>query len=142
MGMFAAIMKAINVVSVIILLILVMILANTIAMGVRERTSEYGALRALGFLPAHIRLFILGESATLGALAGILGVCLAVPLVNGGMSRFIEENMGGMFPYFRVDPTTVVLAIVLAVVLGLASGVVPALVAGRLSVVNALRRVE
>jgi putative ABC transport system permease protein len=142
MGMFAALMKAINVVSLIILLILVMILANTIAMGVRERTSEYGALRALGFMPSHIRLFILGESATLGILAGIVGVGLAVPLVNGGMSRFIEENMGGMFPYFRVDPITVVLALGLALVLGLLSGIIPAIQAGRLSVVNALRRVE
>jgi putative ABC transport system permease protein len=142
MGMFAAIMKAINVVSLVILLILVMILANTIAMGVRERTSEYGALRALGFLPSHIRLFILGESATLGILAGVVGVGLAVPLVNGGMSRWIEENMGGMFPYFRVETSTAILAIALAVVLGLASGVVPAIQAGRLSVVNALRRVE
>ena len=142
MGMFAAIMKAINVVSLVILLILVMILANTIAMGVRERTSEYGALRALGFLPSHIRLFILGESATLGILAGVVGVGLAVPLVNGGMSRWIEENMGGMFPYFRVETSTAILAIALAVLLGLASGVVPAIQAGRLSVVNALRRVE
>jgi putative ABC transport system permease protein len=142
MGMFSAIMKAINVVSVIILLILVMILANTIAMGVRERTSEYGALRALGFMPKHIRMFILGEAATLGIAAGVLGVALAVPLVNGGMSRFIEENMGGMFPYFRIDSLTVVLALVLALVLGLASGAVPALQAGKLSVVNALRRVE
>jgi putative ABC transport system permease protein len=142
MGMFSAIMKAINVVSGIILLILVMILANTIAMGVRERTSEYGALRALGFMPHHIRLFILGEAATLGIAAGVLGVGLAVPLVNGGMSRFIEENMGGMFPYFRIDNLTVVLALALALVLGLASGAVPALQAGKLSVVNALRRVE
>jgi putative ABC transport system permease protein len=142
MGMFAAIMKAINIVSIVIMLILVMILANTIAMGVRERTSEYGALRALGFLPSHIRLFILGESATLGLLAGVVGVALAVPLIQFGMSRFIEENMGGMFPYFRVETSTVVLAIVLAIVLGLLSGLVPAVQAGRLSVVNALRRVE
>jgi putative ABC transport system permease protein len=61
LGMFSAILAAIDVVSFIILLILVMILANTIAMGVRERTSEYGALRALGFSPGHIRFFILGE---------------------------------------------------------------------------------
>jgi putative ABC transport system permease protein len=142
MGMFSAIMKAINIVSVIILLILVMILANTIAMGVRERTSEYGALRALGFMPRHIRVFILGEAATLGIAAGVLGVGLAVPLVNGGMSRFIEENMGGMFPYFRVDNVTVVLALGLALLLGLLSGAVPAMQAGKLSVVNALRRVE
>jgi putative ABC transport system permease protein len=142
MGMFAAIISAIDIVSIIILLILVMILANTIAMGVRERTSEYGALRALGFMPSHIRMFILGESATLGIVAGIVGVGLAVPLVNGGLSRVIEENMGGMFPYFRVDLTTAVLALGLALVLGLASGVVPAIQAGRLSVVNALRRIE
>jgi putative ABC transport system permease protein len=142
LGMFAAIMKAINVVSIIILLILVMILANTIAMGVRERTAEYGALRALGFMPKHIRMFILGEAATLGIIAGVLGVALAYPLVNGAMSRFIEENMGGQFPYFRIDNLTIVLALVLALVLGLASGAVPALQAGKLSVVNALRRVE
>jgi putative ABC transport system permease protein len=142
LGMFSAILKAIDVVSVIILLILVMILANTIAMGVRERTSEYGALRALGFLPKHIRFFIVGESLTIGLVAGLVGLGIAVPLVNQGMSRFIEENMGGMFPYFRVDPSTVVIALVLSMTLGLLAGLVPAIQAGRLSVVNALRRVE
>ncbi|MDB4974602.1 MAG: putative transport system permease protein, partial [Myxococcaceae bacterium] len=57
LGMFSAVLQAIDIVSAIILLILMMILANTIAMGVRERTSEYGALRALGFSPGHIRFF-------------------------------------------------------------------------------------
>lgn len=142
MGMFSAILKAIDIVSVIILLILVMILANTIAMGVRERTSEYGALRALGFSPGHIRFFIVGESTTVGLAAGLLGIAIAWPLVNRGMARFIEENMGGMFPYFRIDNLTVVLALVLALALGLLSGALPALAAGKLSVVNALRRVE
>jgi putative ABC transport system permease protein len=141
MGMFSAILSAINVVSGIILLILLMILANTVAMGMRERTSEYGALRALGFTPGHIRFFIIGESVTVGLLAGIVGVGLAVPLVNGGMSRFIEENMGGMFPYFRIDPMTIVWALVLAGALGAVAGIVPAIQAGRLSVVNALRKV-
>jgi putative ABC transport system permease protein len=141
LGMFSAILSAVNVVSGIILLILVMILANTIAMGVRERTSEYGTLRALGFMPHHIRTFILGESVTVGVVAGMVGVGLAVPLVNGGMSRFIEENMGGMFPYFRIAPSTVVQALLLAALLGLLAGVVPARQAARLTVVDALRRV-
>jgi putative ABC transport system permease protein len=142
LGMFDAVLKAIDVVSAIILLILIMILANTIAMGVRERTSEYGALRALGFLPKHIRFFIVGESLTIGLIAGLVGIGVAYPLINQGMSRFIEENMGGMFPYFRVDPTTAVTALVLAVTLGILAGLVPAIPAGKLSVVNALRRVE
>lgn len=141
LGMFSAILKAIDIVSVIIMLILVMILANTIAMGVRERTTEYGALRALGFSPAHVRFFIIGESTFVGLLAGLVGVAIAWPLVNNGASRFIEENMGGMFPYFRIDPGTVVLALSLATGLGLIAGLVPAIQAGRLTVVNALRRI-
>lgn len=142
MAMFSAVLKAIDIVSAIILLILVMILANTIAMGVRERTTEYGALRALGFSPGHIRFFIIGESTVLGLTAGLLGVALAWPLVNQGMSAFIEENMGGMFPYFRIETGTIVLAIVLAMALGALAGLVPAIGAGRMTVVNALRRVE
>src|SRR5690606_16023470 len=117
-------------------------LANTIAMGVRERTSEYGALRALGFLPKHIRFFIVGESVTLGIVSGLLGLALAVPLVNGGLSRFIEENLGGMFPYFRVDTQTIVLALTLSAGLGLIAGLVPAVQAGRLTVANALKRID
>jgi putative ABC transport system permease protein len=142
LGMFSAVLRAIDIVSAIILLILVMILANTIAMGVRERTNEYGALRALGFSPGHIRFFIIGESTVLGLTAGVLGVALAWPLVNQGVSKFIEENMGGMFPYFRIEPATIVAAVVLAAVLGAIAGIVPAIGAGRLTVVNALRRVE
>jgi putative ABC transport system permease protein len=142
LGMFSAVLKAIDIVSVIILLILTMILANTIAMGVRERTSEYGALRALGFSPGHIRFFIIGESTTVGLVAGLVGVGIAWPLVNRGMSAVIEENMGGMFPYFRIEPLTIGVALGLALLLGALSGVVPAIQAGRLSVVNALRRVE
>ncbi|MET0286516.1 MAG: ABC transporter permease, partial [Polyangiales bacterium] len=136
------VLKAIDIVSIIILLILTMILANTIAMGVRERTSEYGALRALGFTPGHIRYFIIGESITVGLIAGLIGVGIAWPLVNNGMAAVIEENMGAMFPYFRIDPSTIVTALVLALALGGLSGLVPAIQAGRLSVVNALRRVE
>ncbi|HEX5658452.1 MAG TPA: FtsX-like permease family protein [Polyangiales bacterium] len=142
LGMFSAVLKAIDVVSIIILLILTMILANTIAMGVRERTSEYGALRALGFTPGHIRYFIIGESITVGLIAGLIGVAIAWPLVNNGMAAVIEENMGAMFPYFRIEPTTIAIALLLALALGALSGLVPAIQAGRLSVVNALRRVE
>ena len=66
-GMLSALLRAIDVVSVVILLIMTAILGNTIAMGVRERTSEYGMLRALGFMPKQIVLFVLGESLVIGA---------------------------------------------------------------------------
>lgn len=141
MGSFGAILTALDVVSGVILVIMMLILGNTIAMGVRERTNEYGVLRAIGFLPKHIAIFILGEAATVGLLSGILGLALAYPIVELAMGRFLEENMGAFFPYFRIDRITMVTAILLAMGLSLIASVIPAYRASRLPVTDALRRI-
>jgi putative ABC transport system permease protein len=140
MAMFEAILTAINVVSIVILLIMTLILGNTIAMGVRERTSEYGVLRAIGFLPRHVALFILGEAATIGILGGLFGLLLGTAVVNG-FGAWLEENMAGFFPSFKVAPATAISAFVLAVALGVIASAVPAWRASRLSVIDSLRRV-
>jgi putative ABC transport system permease protein len=141
LGMMSTILKAIDIVSAVILLIMVLILGNTIAMGVRERTQEYGVLRAIGFAPKHLAMFIVGEAIATGLLGGIVGLALAIPFVNLGIGRFLEENMGAWFPFFRVPPTTAVAALVLAALLGVAAAVLPAYRASRLNVIDALRRV-
>ncbi|MEP7122667.1 MAG: FtsX-like permease family protein [Byssovorax sp.] len=141
MAMLSAILTALNIVSVIILLIMMMILGNTIAMGVRERTREYGVLRAVGFSPRHIGIFIVGEAVTVGLLSGLVGVALSYPIVELGMGRFLEENMGSMFPYFRIEPTTMILAVLLTVGLSTIAAIFPAYQASKLSVTDALRRV-
>jgi putative ABC transport system permease protein len=142
MAMFSAILGAMDIISIIILLILLMILGNTVAMGVRERTNEYGVLRALGFRPHHVAFFILGESVLVGILAGLLGIAFAFPVIELGMGRFLEENMGGMFPYFRIEPETYAAAIGFAALLGAVAAMIPALRASRLTIVDALRRTE
>jgi putative ABC transport system permease protein len=141
LGMLSAILKALDIVSVVILAIMMLILGNTIAMGVRERTQEYGVLRAIGFLPKHLVVFVLGEAATVGLLGGGLGLALAYPLVERGMGRFLEENMGGFFPFFRIDSETSIAAISLSVALGLISGIIPAYQVSKLEVVASLRKV-
>jgi putative ABC transport system permease protein len=141
LAMFSAILKALNIVSAVILVIMTLILGNTIAMGVRERTSEYGVLRAIGFLPGHVALWVVAESLVLGAAGGAIGVSLAWPFINLLMGRFIEENMGAWFPYFRLVPENIVLAICLSALLGAAAAVIPALRASQLKVVDAVRRV-
>jgi len=141
LGMVSTILKALDLVSAVIMLIMLLILGNTIAMGVRERTHEYGVLRAIGFLPKHIAGFVFGEAMFIGTLGGIFGVALAYPLVERGVGRFIEENMGGFFPYFRIEPSTVVAALVLSLVLGFLAAGVPAYRAAKLNVVDSLRRV-
>lgn len=140
-AMASALLTALDVVSIIILVTMMMILGNTIAMGVRERTQEYGVLRALGFEPRHIGMFILGEALTIGVLAGLVGLGISYPIIELGLGRWLEENMGGFFPYFRIAPTTMVGAVLLAVALALFAAIIPAYRASKLSVTNALRRV-
>ena len=122
LGMFSAVLKAMDIVSVVILVIMTLILGNTIAMGVRERTSEYGVLRAMGFLPGHVALWVVAEAVVLGAAGGAIGVALAWPLVNLIVGRYIEENMGNFFPYFRLMPENMVVGLVLAALLGRSRG--------------------
>jgi len=141
MAMFSAVLTVLDVVSFIIMLIMMLILGNTIAMGVRERTREYGVLRALGFSPQHVGWFVIGEALTIGLLSGLLGVALSYPIVQLGMGRWLEENMGSFFPYFRVNAETAVVAVALSVALSVAASLIPARQASRLSILDALRRV-
>ena len=142
MGMMSGLFTAIDVISLVLLGILGLLLGNTVAMGVRERTNEYGVLRALGFLPKHVAAFILAESAALGTLAGVAGVALSYPIVQQGLGRWIEENQGATLPYFRIEGQTIALALALSMLLGLMAAAVPAWRASRLSVIDALRRLD
>jgi putative ABC transport system permease protein len=140
MGMLSSMLGALDIISIIILVIMMMILGNTIAMGVRERTREYGVLRAIGFPPRAIALFIVGEAAVIGVLAGGAGLVLSIPVVELGLGRWLEENMGAWFPYFRIDAKTYVMGMGLAIVLALVASIIPARGASRLAVTDALRR--
>jgi putative ABC transport system permease protein len=141
LAMFSAILTAMDLVSAVILLIMTLILGNTIAMGVRERTNEYGVMRAIGFLPGHVAMWVVGESLVMGLLGGVLGVGIAWPFINLGVGRFIEENMGNFFPYFRLETTNMLLGLALAALLGAAASALPAWQASRLKIIDAVRRV-
>ncbi|HEY1558790.1 MAG TPA: ABC transporter permease [Kofleriaceae bacterium] len=142
LGGFSAILHAFDYVSLGILLVMVLILANTIAMAVRERTHEYGVLRAIGFPPGHILGFILGESILVALVGGALGVLVTLGLINGMIGPFIEENMSGMFPYFSVPTAVIATAFGAAVAVGVLAGIVPAILASKLKVTDALRRLD
>ncbi len=141
LAMFSAILNAMDIISAVILVIMTLILGNTIAMGVRERTSEYGVLRAIGFLPSHVALWIVFESLVMGVLGGVVGVLLAWPFINLGVGRFLEENMGAFFPYFRLETGNILLGLGIAALLGTAASALPAWRASKLVVVDAVRRV-
>jgi putative ABC transport system permease protein len=140
-GMAGALLKAIDVISMVLLGIMGLILGNTIAMGVRERTNQYAVMRAIGFLPKHVLWLVLGEGLVMGVVSGLCGLALAYPFINLGVGRFIEENMGSYFPYFRLTVENAGLAFGVAVLLGIGAAVLPARGAARLTLVDALRKV-
>lgn len=142
MGAFSAVLQAFSIVSVVILLIMFLIVANTIAMSVRERTHEYGVLKAIGFSPGYIGAFIIGESLLLSLVGGLLGLGLVQLLINMALGPFIEDNMGFMFIAFRTPTSTMLLALAIVVALGLLAAIIPARGASRLKVTDALRRVD
>ena len=138
-GHFGAMLGALNVLSMLVLGVVVLILGNTIAMSTRERTREYGTLRALGFTQAHVMAFVLGEAATLGLAGGATGLLLAYPLVQGPFSRYLEQEMS-VAP-LRVTPSDALGALALGMLLGLLAAGLSALRAARLEVTTSLSHV-
>ena len=141
LGFFSTILTALNVASVVILLIMMLIVGNTIAMGVRERTNEYGMMRAIGFRPGHIAGFVLAEAAFVGLIGGQVGLALGYAFVNFGIGKVLEESMGAFFPFFRVSSDTAIIALGGAVVLGAVAGLLPAIRAARLDVIQSIRKI-
>jgi len=110
--------------------------ANTMAMSVRERTTEIAVMRTLGFPSATIFLLVAGEGLLMAMVGGILGIAAARTIVN---PRFL--NAGGFIPEIGVNNTNVLVALALSVGIGLLAGLIPATMASRLKIVDALRRV-
>jgi putative ABC transport system permease protein len=139
LGMVSAILSSLSIASVVILGIMMLLLGNTIAMTMRERSVEFSILRAIGFLPRHVALLVLSEALTIGALAGAVGVGLAYPFVHLGMSRWIEENMTTFFPSFQITTTTTILALVIPIALAGVAGLIPMRRAMKVTVSQGLR---
>jgi putative ABC transport system permease protein len=132
---------ALDVISLIILAILALVVANTIAMNVRERSHEHGAMRAIGFRPRSIIALVVGEAFVMALLAAALGLALCYPVVELGLGRWIEENSGSVLPYFRVEWRTMLSAVAITVVSSSLAAFVPAWLASKKRVTDLLRHV-
>ena len=135
-SMSSAIITSLQVISFVIIGIILLVLANTIVMAVRERTREYAVLKTLGFTARHLTVFIVGEALLVGLMGGILGILLTFPIVGG-----FGKALPTMFPVIGVSGVTIGLALGLAALCGLAAAIAPTLRVVRLSIVNGLRTV-
>ena len=130
------IIAAIRLVSYVVIVIIMAVMANTMAMSARERVAEYATLKTLGFRPAFIALLIVGESAAICALGGGLAI-LAMPYAAGAFKALA----GTYFPVFEVSALTLALQALCAAVVAVAAAIVPALRAARIRIVEGLRAI-
>jgi putative ABC transport system permease protein len=140
-AMSAAIVKAVQVVSFVVLAIILLVLGNTIAMGTRERTSELAVMRAIGFRPRHVIGLVIGEGVVVAALGAALGLALARPVLRF-IADAIETALGAFLGPFELSWRAAALAVAVCVAGGVLAAAIPAWRAGRLVIVDALRRTE
>ncbi|MCF5089554.1 hypothetical protein B9Y66_07425 [Stenotrophomonas maltophilia] len=111
---------------------LLLLTGNTMAQAVRERIPELATLKTLGFKDSTVLTLVMVESVLLIGLGGLLGMGLAALILPA-----ISPKSMGMLPPHVPTPTWLV-GIVLIVVIGIVVGLLPALRAKRLKIVDAL----
>jgi putative ABC transport system permease protein len=131
MGNIGAIVQAI--LSAVFFTIL-LVAGNTMAQAVRERTSELGVMKAIGFTDAQVLTFVLLESLLIAVIGGTIGIALGWFLVSRG------DPTGGALPIFLFPANARVFGAIVVLLLGLVAGALPAIQAMRLQAVDALRR--
>jgi putative ABC transport system permease protein len=114
---------------------LLLVTGNTMAIAVRERVGELAVLKALGFSNRFVLLLVMMESLTVAFIGGGLGILLAKLFSLHG------DPTNGILPYFYLPPLAIVSGIGTALLVGVVGGILPAVSAMRLRVVDAIRRV-
>jgi putative ABC transport system permease protein len=120
----------------VVFITLLLVTGNTMAISVRERTSELAVFKAIGFSDQFVLFFVLAESLTVALMGGLLGLLLAKLLIP-----FLAKGLSSMLPNLILSPSILALGLAMALFVGLLSGLLPGLGAMRLRIVNALRRV-
>lgn len=111
---------------------LLLLTGNTMAQAVRERIPELATLKTLGFKDGTVLTLVMVESVLLVGLGGVIGLGLAAL----ALPAMAPKTMGMLPP--NVPAQTWVIGAGLIVVIGLVVGVLPALRAKRLKIVDAL----
>ena len=124
----------IAVLAAVLFTLFLLVLANTMAQAVRERTSELAVLKTLGFSNGVVLTLVLAESILIALVGGGLGLLLTYLAVKGGSFN------NAFLPVFIMRPRDVAIGLLLCVGLGLIAGAWPAATAMRLRITDALRR--
>jgi putative ABC transport system permease protein len=131
-GDIGAIMVAI---AALVMSMMLFVAGNAMAQSIRERINELGVMKTLGFGDARILAIVLLESCTIAVVGGGIGLLISWLIIAQG------DPTGGFLPAFYLPMRDLFFGIALVLALGVGTGILPALQASRLKIVDALRRV-
>jgi len=130
-----------NVIGMAVAFTILLVTANTMSIAVRERQQEIAVLKTLGFSSALVMTLILSEALLLGLMGGLLGILFARGIIAVLVDvPFLGDILRG-FPGLGLSPQIASLGIGMALLLGLLAGFIPAILAYRARITEALRQV-
>ncbi len=135
-AMSGAIVAAIQIVSLVVIIIIMAVVANTMVMTTRERIGEYAIMKAMGFGARHITVLIFGESIVIALVGCALGIASTFPI-----ARTFSQALGAYFPIFRVEPITLVLDFAASLLVGVVAAIIPTRRAITIRIADGLRRI-
>jgi putative ABC transport system permease protein len=115
---------------------MLLVTANTMGQSIRERLSEIGVMKTLGYSNASVTGLVIGEALLVTALGAAIGLVLA-QLMSLGMAKGLAQ----FFPVLGMPTFTWSVGAALVLVLGGLAAAQPSMQAARLRIVDALRRV-
>jgi putative ABC transport system permease protein len=111
---------------------IILLTGNTMAQAIRERIPELAILKTIGFTNQGVLLIVITESVLLSLLGGILGLLTATMMIPG---------LSASIPFFiglEMNPITFATGVCAAITLGVVVGLMPAIRAMRLNIVDAM----
>jgi putative ABC transport system permease protein len=135
-AMSGAIVTAIQMVSFVVILIIMAVVANTMAMTTRERIGDYAIMKTLGFGGTDIAVMVFGESLVISLTGALAGMALTFPA-----ARAFGQTLSTYFPVFIVSPRTLWLDLLAALLIAFFAAIIPARRAIRVGIAEGLRRI-
>lgn len=135
-AMSEAILNAIRLVSLVIIVIIMAVVANTMVMSVRERMHEFAVFKTLGYGGGYLAGLILGESLVICAAGGAIGVAATFPAL-GVLAGYVSV----IFPVLELSAATLWLDLAAVLLVALVAAAVPTRKVVTVRIVEALGRV-
>lgn len=135
-AMTGAIVTAIQMVSFVVILIILLVVANTMAMTTRERIGDYAIMKTLGFGGGSIAGMIFGEALVISLTGCLAGMVLTFPA-----AKAFGHTLSAYFPIFLVSDQTIWIDLLFAFLIAFFSAIIPARHAIRVGIADGLRRI-